>query len=118
MPLLACVPSKALLRSGHALRAVQHVKGASEAVTKGIAANKVLEYRNKVVDNWVDDGESAGLEGLGVHILRGCAEITGVKSLKIISSDGSFHNVTSKFAVVVATGSSASIPDIKGIQDV
>lgn len=114
----ACVPSKALLRSGHALRAAQHVSGLSEAISHGIDTKQVLEHRNKLVDNWIDDEYSRGLKAGGIEILRGRGEITGVRSLQIVSNDGNSQVITANYAVVVATGSGTTIPDIKGIQDV
>ena len=57
----ACMPSKALLRSGNALRSAQHVDGALQAVTGTIGVEQVLKRRNRIVDNWVDDGIVKGL---------------------------------------------------------
>ena len=102
----ACVSSKALLRSGHALRAAQHVSGLAEATSRGIVVKEVLEQRNKTVDRWIDDEYSHKQKvNSGFDILHRHAEITEVKTLKIVSSDGKSQNVTAKYAVVIATGS-------------
>ena len=114
----ACVPSKALLRSGHALRSAQHVTGAQQAITSPIDVDQVLKRRNRVVDNWIDEPEVNGLNSLGIDVLRGGAQFTGIKALNVVSSDGTSRHVKANHAVIVATGSDAFFPDIKGINDV
>jgi len=55
----ACMPSKALLRSGAALRAAQKVDGSRQAVTSDLDVPAVLNRRNSFVNNWKDDGQVA-----------------------------------------------------------
>jgi pyruvate/2-oxoglutarate dehydrogenase complex dihydrolipoamide dehydrogenase (E3) component len=114
----ACVPSKALLRSGIALRAAQNVAGAAQAVTSSVNAQEVLNRRNYMVSNWSDKGQVSWLESAGIDLLRGRGEITGVKKVKVVANDGTTKDFTAKHAVVVSTGSGAMIPDINGIKDV
>ena len=114
----ACMPSKALLRSGIVLRAAQHVAGASQAVTSSIGVQEVLKRRNRIVGDWSDKGQASWLDSAGIELLRGRGEIIGVKEVKVVASDGSTKEFSAKHAVVVATGSDAMIPDIKGIKEV
>jgi pyruvate/2-oxoglutarate dehydrogenase complex dihydrolipoamide dehydrogenase (E3) component len=114
----ACMPSKALLRSGIAMRAAKNVAGASQAVTGTIDAQAVLDRRNQVVSNWSDKGQKSWLDGAGIALLRGHGEITGVNAVKVTQSDGTTSQYTANQAVVVATGTSALIPDIPGLKDV
>src|SRR5277367_4852252 len=79
----ACIPSKALLRSGMATRAAQHVGGAAQAVTGTIDVQEVLDRRNRMVSNWSDKGQVSWLESAGIELLRGKGEITGVKKVKV-----------------------------------
>src|SRR3546814_6526822 len=44
----ACMPSKALLRSGAVLRAAQAVDGAKQAVTGGLDVSAVLRRRTRI----------------------------------------------------------------------
>jgi len=106
----ACMPSKGLLRSGIALRAAEHVAG---PITNGISAQKVLDRRNEIVGNWSDKGQESWLNSAGIELIRGRAEIVGVKHVRVGSKD-----ITVNHAVVVATGSDAMIPPIPGIQNV
>jgi pyruvate/2-oxoglutarate dehydrogenase complex dihydrolipoamide dehydrogenase (E3) component len=48
----ACMPSKALLRSGIALRAAQNVGGAREAVTGTLDVAATLKRRDSFTHNW------------------------------------------------------------------
>jgi pyruvate/2-oxoglutarate dehydrogenase complex dihydrolipoamide dehydrogenase (E3) component len=114
----ACMPSKALLRSGIAMRAAQHVSGAAQAVTSGIGVSEVLKRRNYIVSDWSDKAAVGWLNSSGIELLRGRGEITGVKAVKVVSNDGTAKEYTANHAVVISTGSDAMIPDIKGIKDV
>src|SRR5690606_30758145 len=58
----ACMPSKALLRSAQALRAAQHVAGASQAVTGSLDVQAVLERRDSFTSDWSDAGHVDWLE--------------------------------------------------------
>src|SRR5690554_1511655 len=72
----ACMPSKALLRSGQALRAAQHVPGAAEAVTGALDVRAVLARRNSFTSDWSDDGQVKWLESAGIDLARGHGRIT------------------------------------------
>ncbi|MDQ4138821.1 MAG: FAD-dependent oxidoreductase, partial [Actinomycetota bacterium] len=50
----ACMPSKTLLRSSHALRVAQRIPGAAEAVTGGLDVAAVLARRDYMVNDWSD----------------------------------------------------------------
>ena len=53
----ACMPSKALLRSGEALRATKSVKGAAEAVTGSLDVEAALARRNEITHGWDDSSQ-------------------------------------------------------------
>jgi pyruvate/2-oxoglutarate dehydrogenase complex dihydrolipoamide dehydrogenase (E3) component len=117
----ACMPSKALLRPGIALRAAQGISGAKQAVTPGaIGVQEVLKRRNYITGDWSDKGGEGWLKSAGITLIRGRGEITGKKTVKVVSKDGGKEEeLEAKHAVVVSTGSDAMIPEnIKGIKDV
>src|SRR5579863_4959272 len=58
----ACMPSKALLRSGQALRAAQNVDGAAQAVTGTLDSAAVLRRRDRFASHWKDDSQVRWLE--------------------------------------------------------
>jgi pyruvate/2-oxoglutarate dehydrogenase complex dihydrolipoamide dehydrogenase (E3) component len=79
----ACVPSKALLRSGIALRAAQHVDGAAQAVTSSLDAAAVFKRRNYMVSDWNDKGQVDWLASAHIDLIRGHGRITGVKKVEV-----------------------------------
>jgi len=113
----ACMPSKALLRSGIALRAAQNVEGTKQAITGGLDVAAVLKRRDGFTHDWDDKSQVDWVEGAGIGLIRGHGRITGVKTVSV-EKDGEFTNLTARHAVVVATGSDPVLPDIPGLADI
>ncbi|WP_207453161.1 dihydrolipoyl dehydrogenase family protein [Herbiconiux sp. SYSU D00978] len=113
----ACMPSKALLRSGAALRAARGVGGAREAVTGGLDVAEVFRRRDGFVSDYDDASQVEWVEGAGIDLVRGHGRLTGVKTVSVEGADGSTTEFTARHAVVVATGSDATVPDIPGLRD-
>jgi pyruvate/2-oxoglutarate dehydrogenase complex dihydrolipoamide dehydrogenase (E3) component len=112
----ACMPSKALLRSGIALRAAQNVEGTKQAVTGDLDVAAVLKRRDSFTSNWDDSGQVDWVHGAGIDLIRGHGRLTGVKTVSV-EKDGVFTNLTARHAVVVSTGSDPVLPDIEGLAD-
>ena len=114
----ACMPSKALLRSGAALAAARRVPGAAEAVTESVDARAALKRRDSIASHWKDDGQAKWLDSAGIALVRGHARLTGVKEVTVTTADGAVTVLTATHAVIVSTGSAALLPDIDGLTDV
>jgi dihydrolipoamide dehydrogenase len=114
----ACMPSKALLRSGAALAAAQRVPGAAEAVTGTVDVRAALEQRDAIASHWKDDGQAKWLDSAGIGLVRGHARITGVREVTVTGDDGTVTVLTATHAVVVSTGSAALLPDVPGLKDI
>ncbi|PPG29195.1 NAD(P)/FAD-dependent oxidoreductase [Pseudoclavibacter sp. RFBB5] len=108
----ACIPSKALLRSGSALRAARAVPGAREAATGDLDVSAVLARRDSYVSDWDDEGQVKWLSGAGIDLVRGHARLTGERQVTV--GDTTY---AARVAVVIATGSAALLPDITGLAD-
>ncbi len=113
----ACMPSKALLRSGQALRAALAVPGASEAVTGTLDVAAVLERRTTFTSNWDDSAQVEWLEGASIPLVRGHARLTGEKEVTVTDADGRTQVLRANHAVAIATGSEPKIADISGLRD-
>ena len=111
----ACMPSKALLRSGIALRAAQKVEGTKEAVTGTLDVAATLRRRDSFTSDWDDKGQVDWVEGAGIALVRGHGRITGVKKVAVEAADGGITELTARHAVVVSTGSDPLLPDIEGL---
>lgn len=113
----ACMPTKALLRSASALRAARQLPGAREAVTGDLDAAAVLGRRDSFASHWQDDGQVSWLESAGIALHRGQGRISSARVVEVTGVDGATTTLTARHAVVVATGSSALLPDIPGLRE-
>ena len=107
----ACMPSKALLRSGNALRSARRVSGASEAITGGLDARAVLSRRTAFTSGWKDDGQVSWVESAGIDLIRGHASLDGAGRVWV---DDRLYTAR---AVALATGSIPRIPEIAGLTE-
>jgi pyruvate/2-oxoglutarate dehydrogenase complex dihydrolipoamide dehydrogenase (E3) component len=108
----ACMPSKALLRSGMVYRAAKKVGGASETITKPLDVAATFARRTSIIHDWNDEGQVNWLEGAHIDLARGLGVITGVKEVTV--GDTVY---TARHAVCVSTGSVALLPDIPGLAE-
>ncbi|MGK5683667.1 dihydrolipoyl dehydrogenase family protein [Actinoplanes sp. URMC 104] len=113
----ACMPTKALLRGPAVLRAARQVPGAREAVTGHLDAAAVLRRRDAFSSHWEDDGQVSWLESAGIALFRGQGRIGGDRIVEVTGTDGATTVLTARHAVVVATGSSALVPDVPGLRE-
>lgn len=108
----ACMPSKALLRSGIVYRAALKVGGARETITLPLDAAATFARRTSIIHDWNDEGQVEWLKGAHIDLARGQGVITGVKEVTV--GDTVY---TARHAVCVSTGSVALLPDIPGLKD-
>lgn len=114
----ACMPSKALLRSGLALSAAKRLQGSAEAVTGGLDVSAVFARRNSFTHDWDDSSQVEWVHGAGIDLIRGHGRLDGEKRVVVTAQDDTETVVTARHAVVVATGSDPLLPDIPGLADV
>lgn len=108
----ACMPSKALIRSGIVLRAAQAVGGAREAVTGVVDVAATFKRRDVLTHDWDDSSQVDWLNGAGIDLVRGHARITGERQVSVA---GTVY--TARHAVAVSVGSDALLPDIPGLAE-
>jgi dihydrolipoamide dehydrogenase len=111
----ACMPTKALLRDAAALRAARRLPGAAAALTGTLDVDAVLRRRDHFASHWHDDGQVAWLNSAGIQLVRGHGRIDGTRAVTVTHADGSLTHLRARNAVVVATGTAASIPVIPGL---
>jgi dihydrolipoamide dehydrogenase len=109
----ACMPSKALLRPGELLAEAKRVPGVSAAVSGELDPRAVLERRDEVVHNLDDSSQLPWLEEKGIELFRGEGRLDGERQVTVGD-----ETLTARKAVVVATGSSAAMPPIDGLDSV
>jgi pyruvate/2-oxoglutarate dehydrogenase complex dihydrolipoamide dehydrogenase (E3) component len=113
----ACMPSKALLRPGEALRMVKRVPGAREAVTGEIDVAEALKRRDAMISNFDDKWQVKWLVDNDIELIRGHGRITGEKLVEVTHEDGSVSEVSANKAVVISTGSVSATPPIPGLSE-
>ncbi len=113
----ACMPSKALLRPGHALAAALRVAGAREAVSGPLDVAAVLDRRDRFAGGWEDGGQVAWLEGARIGLVRGHGRLAGERLVEVEDAHGT-RSLTARQAVVIATGSIPALPPVPGLADV
>jgi pyruvate/2-oxoglutarate dehydrogenase complex dihydrolipoamide dehydrogenase (E3) component len=105
----ACMPSKALLRTGHAVAALRRLPGTS-AEFDPLA---VLARRDAITHNWDDSGQVEWAEDAGITVRRGRARLTGTRTVTV---DG--EQLTARRAVALCTGSVPVRPPVPGLDTV
>ena len=112
----ACMPSKALLRPGHAVAAARRVGGAREAVTGMLDVASVLERRDRFAGGWDDAGQVRWLEGAHIELVRGHGRLAGERRVEVDTAGGTV-SLLARHAVVVATGSAPALPPVPGLAE-
>ena len=111
-----CVPSKALLA---AAKAAKQAAGRPEMGIKAVGAPEidyqgVLAHIRKAIDTIAPHDSVERFEGLGVQVIQKAAKLSGSRTVS--SLDDSVH-VRARF-IVIASGSRAFIPPVKGLDSV
>ncbi|MCK9920930.1 NAD(P)/FAD-dependent oxidoreductase [Frankia sp. AgPm24] len=113
-----CIPSKTLLRPGEVLAAARRVPGAAAAVTGQLDVAAVLARRDELVSDYHDDGQVPWLTERGVELVRGTGRLTGrPREVRVSLADGGQRLLVASRAVVLATGTRATIPPVPGLAE-
>jgi pyruvate/2-oxoglutarate dehydrogenase complex dihydrolipoamide dehydrogenase (E3) component len=113
----ACMPSKALLRPGTALAAARRVEGARQAATGVLDRDAVLARRTAFTSNWEDSSQVDWVRGAGIELLRGTGRLAGRNKVEVATDEGTTA-IEARHAVVLATGSTPSVPPVPGLDEV
>ena len=105
----ACMPSKALLRPLEVAAEARRVPGVAAG---GLEVDAVLARRDQVVHDLDDSTQVPWLEERGVILVRGHGRLDGERRVRVGDDV-----LVARRAVVVATGSSATIPPVPGLAD-
>ncbi|MCQ4118174.1 dihydrolipoyl dehydrogenase family protein [Rhodococcus tibetensis] len=105
----ACMPSKALLRPGEILGAARNMAGVSAGA---LDPQAVLARRDSFTNNHDDSSQVMWADAQGIEVIRGSACLTGERTVTV----GGSRRIRARHAVVVATGTTAAIPDTPGLR--
>ena len=113
----ACMPSKALLRPVEVLDVARHLSGTGVAATAVPDLDPVLDRRDRFVSHHDDHSQVAWADGVGIDVVRGRGRVSGPRTVTVTAADGSVRSLTARVAVVLATGSAATVPPVPGLAD-
>jgi dihydrolipoamide dehydrogenase len=114
----ACMPSKALLRPVELLDAGRAMPGVSGLLAAGeLDVGAVLERRDSFTHKHDDSGQVEWATKNGIEVIRGRGRLTGEKTVEVTAGDGSTRGLRARHAVVIATGSTASVPPVDGLRE-
>jgi pyruvate/2-oxoglutarate dehydrogenase complex dihydrolipoamide dehydrogenase (E3) component len=109
----ACIPSKTLLRTGHAVAAVRRLPG----TTVDFDPAAVLARRDSFTHDWDDESQVQWATGAGIRVLRGRGRLVGERTVEVDGSAGR-ETIVARRAVVVCTGSVPTTPPVPGLDGV
>jgi pyruvate/2-oxoglutarate dehydrogenase complex dihydrolipoamide dehydrogenase (E3) component len=105
----ACMPSKALLRPVELAAEARRVPGVATGL---LDVPAVLARRDEVIHDLDDSSQVPWLTDRGITLVRGHGRLDGERRVVVGATI-----LGARKAVVVATGSSATIPDVPGLRD-
>jgi dihydrolipoamide dehydrogenase len=117
-PYVACIPSKAMLRSAHARVQARHLTDLGGAsVSPGLdedrdAFRAAVRRRDRLSGAGDDSGAAASIERRGVTLVRGTGRISRPGVIDVAGREFGYRDL------VVATGSSPVIPPVEGLDAV
>jgi pyruvate/2-oxoglutarate dehydrogenase complex dihydrolipoamide dehydrogenase (E3) component len=113
-----CVPSKTMIRPGDVIAAAKRVPGAAEAITGPLDVEAALAQRDYMTSNWSDHTQTPWLESEGIELVRGHGRLAGERVVEVdLKDEAGNRRLTATRAVVVACGSTATIPPIPGLAE-
>lgn len=113
----ACMPSKALLRPVDVMATARALPGVAEAITGQLNVDAVLARRDKFTHGRDDSSQVDWAEGAGIDLVRGRGRLAGEKTVEVLAPDGSSRTLRARHAVVIATGTTASVPPVSGLRE-
>jgi dihydrolipoamide dehydrogenase len=107
----ACMPSKALVRPQELIGEVGRVPGV-ELASGAPTPAKVLARRDEVIHDLDDSVQLPWLKDRGIELFRSEARLDGER--RVVAGD---DILVARNAVIIATGSTASLPPIPGLAE-
>ena len=108
-----CVPSKALLAAGHAADAVRHASGFGvNRAEPTISSDKVYAHVRDTIAAIAPNDSVERFEGFGVKVIQDAGRFSGPQ--EVTAGD----TVVKARRFVIATGSSAFVPPIEGLDSI
>jgi pyruvate/2-oxoglutarate dehydrogenase complex dihydrolipoamide dehydrogenase (E3) component len=113
----ACMPSKALLRPVDVMAAARALPGVAQAISGPLDVPAVLARRDKFTHGRDDASQVEWAKKTGIDVVRGRGRLAAVKTVEVRGQDGGSRTLRARHAVVIATGTTASVPPVPGLRE-
>ncbi len=113
----ACMPSKALLRPVELAESGRALPGVAQMLDGPLGVEAILARRDRFTHDRDDSSQIEWATGAGIDVVRGRGRLTAEKVVEVTARDGATRTLRARHAVVVATGTTASIPPVDGLRE-
>jgi pyruvate/2-oxoglutarate dehydrogenase complex dihydrolipoamide dehydrogenase (E3) component len=118
-PYWGCVPSKMMIRAADLLAEGRRIPGlAGRSTVVPDWAPVARRIREEATDDWNDQVAADRFTGQGGRLVRGSGRLAGPGRVAVETTHGAALEIEAGRAVVLATGSSAVVPPIPGLDQV
>lgn len=109
-----CTPSKMLIRATEAVTEGKRAADLSD-LSSGVGHWRPIAARiaREGAGGWRDDDNAHGLDEAGIRVVRGEGRLTGDRTVAVGEQE-----FRARRGVVIATGTSPSIPDVPGLAEI
>jgi pyruvate/2-oxoglutarate dehydrogenase complex dihydrolipoamide dehydrogenase (E3) component len=112
----ACNPTRTLLRPIEVFNLAKAVPGVREAISgDGLDVPAVFAKRDMIIEHLSDQSQVSSLRQAGVAVFHGFGRLSGQRTVRVAYADNTEAVLTARHAVVVATGTRPSVPEIPGL---
>jgi pyruvate/2-oxoglutarate dehydrogenase complex dihydrolipoamide dehydrogenase (E3) component len=113
-PYWGCIPSKMMIRAANLLQEARRIPGyAGSSTVEPDWAPVAARIRDSATDDWNDQVAVDRFVGKGGQFIRGRGTVVGPKTVAVGN-----RTFTASTGIVIATGTSPSVPPIPGLADV
>ncbi len=114
----ACNPTRTLLRPIEVFNLAKAVPGVREAISGGgLDVPAVFAKRDAIIEHLSDQSQESSLRQAGVAVFHGFGRLSGQRRVRVAYADNREAVLTARHAVVVATGTRPSVPEIPGLAE-
>ena len=116
----ACMPSKALLRPVEIVAQARRLPGVTAELdpVPVFARRDTFVGRDRAKPFGHDDGgQVRWLAGVPIDLVRGHGALAGERTVTVTLPDGGSRTLTATHAVVLATGTTATVPALPGLRE-
>jgi pyruvate/2-oxoglutarate dehydrogenase complex dihydrolipoamide dehydrogenase (E3) component len=112
----ACNPTRTLLRPIEVFNLAKAVPGVRETISGDrLDVAAVFAKRDAIIEHLSDQDRTASLRQAGVAVFHGFGRLSGQRTVRVAYADDTEDILTARHAVVVATGTRPTVPEIPGL---